>query len=307
MTRRIAIAVPARNEADRIGACLAGLTVASDFAREVDTAIVVLVNNACDNTAERARAFGRQGCGRVIVKPVILSPEKAHAGWARRLALDAAADLLCGPDDLILSTDADTVVAPDWIMRTLTHVNAGWDAVAGLARLNPAELRLLPSAHRRRLAQIRRYGQAIDYLKAQQDLSEPWPRHFYEGGASMALTLRSYRAIGGAPTPAVGEDKALFDAVRRTGGTVRHAADVRVRTSARLVGRAQGGASDILALWGRQTDAEPAASLTTIAGALGHANPGSCALAFKDLPSETDRARSLVAQLRRARSFAEAS
>jgi Glycosyltransferase like family 2 len=307
MTRRIAIAVPARNEADWIGACLAGLAVASGLACGADPAIVVLVNNACDDTAERARDFARHWRGQVMVRPVILAPEKSHAGWARRLALDAAADLLCDPGDLILSTDADTVVASDWILRTLAHFDAGWGAVAGLARLNPAELRLLPPAHRRRLAQIRRYGQAIDYLKAQQDLSEPWPRHFYEGGASMALTLGVYRAIGGAPTPAVGEDKALFDAIRQVGGKVRHATDVRVRTSARLIGRAPGGASDILALWGRQTDVEPAASLTTIAGALGHANPGSCALAFKDLPSETERARFLVGRLRRARTFAEAS
>jgi hypothetical protein len=50
----------------------------------------------------------------------------------------------------------------------------------------------------------------------------------------MALTLARYNTTGGAPAPRVGEDKALFDAVRRRGGRVRHPHDVKVFTSCGL-------------------------------------------------------------------------
>jgi cellulose synthase/poly-beta-1,6-N-acetylglucosamine synthase-like glycosyltransferase len=304
MKRRIAIAVPACNEAGFIGACLAGLAQAAASDKGPPPDLVVLANNCTDETAEIARRHASDGRCRLHIQSVALPPDRSHAGWARRLALDLAASLLTEPDDIILSTDADTVVAENWISRTLNYIEEGYDAVAGLARLNPSELRRLAPPHRRRLAQIRRYGHAIDYLKAQHDLSEPWPRHFYEGGASMALTLGMYRAIGGAPTPTVGEDKALFDAVRRSGGKVRHASDVRVRTSARLHGRAVGGASDTLALWGRQSQDEPAAGLHNIATCLGQTSANEGGLTFKDLPRETQRARFLVEQARRPLAFA---
>ena len=187
-----------------------------------------------------------------------------------------------------MSTDADTIVAEDWLSRTLDHLDAGWDAVAGLARLDPRELRGFNREHRRRLALVQRHENALTRLRA-ADGAEPWPRHFYEGGASIALTLDAYRRTGGAPTPPVGEDKALFDAVRGSGGRVRHATDVRVTTSARLVGRAPGGASDTLSAWGAQGEHDTIHGVTTVGGG---------PLSFAGLGAETRRARRLVAQVR---------
>jgi cellulose synthase/poly-beta-1,6-N-acetylglucosamine synthase-like glycosyltransferase len=293
MQRRIAIAIPARNEAACVVDCLERLDQLPADPRVIELRVVLLANNCTDDTAARAAAFGRGWGGCLDIRPVNLPPHHAHAGWARRLALDAAAESLRDPADVLMSTDADTLVGADWLANTLNHLDGGYDAVAGLARLIPRELRALPPRHRLRLAHIQRYESALDYLKAARDGAEPWPRHFYEGGASMALTLGAYRAAGGAPTPSVGEDKALFDAVRRTGGRVRHAMDVRVWTSARLHGRAPGGASDTLALWGRQANDVPIA--------------GYPHLTFRELQAETVRARHLVAQARAAAGFAEAS
>lgn len=287
--RRIAIAVPARDEAATIGACvdrLCGLDADSRHERPI---VVVAANNCHDQTAGIAEAHGAVGLN------VTLPPERAHAGWARRLALESAASFLHAPGDLLLCTDADTLVAPDWLSRTIDYIEAGWDAVAGLARLDPGELRALAPAHRARLAMITRYAKALDFLKARQDGSEPWPRHFYEGGASMAVTLRAFRGVGGAPTPRVGEDKALFEAIRRRGGRVRHPLDVKVITSARLAGRAEGGASDTLALWGRQHEDEPIFGIATIAATLGFAPASSGAVTFRTLKEETDKARALIA------------
>jgi cellulose synthase/poly-beta-1,6-N-acetylglucosamine synthase-like glycosyltransferase len=291
--RRIAIAVPARDEARRIGACLDRLCALERDARHERPIVVVAANNCRDRTASVAAAHG------AIAVSVTLPPERAHAGWARRVALEAAAAVLGAANDILLCTDADTLVAPDWLRRTIDHLDAGWDAVAGLARLDPRELRRLTRPHRMRLALVRRYGQALDRLKARQHGSEPWPRHYYEGGASIAMTLRAFRELGAAPTPRVGEDKALFEEIRRRGGRVRHPLDVKVTTSARLDGRAEGGASDTLALWGRQDEDEPIWGVPTIAAALGFSAGGAGDVTFRTLKEETDKARGLIAMARK--------
>lgn len=259
----------------------------------------MLANNCEDETEARARAIVAGDRRRILVRSLELPPARANAGWARRAALDAAAATLRGPADVLLSTDADTLPARDWIVRTLDHLDAGWDAVAGLARLDPREVRTLPREHRLRFAQIRRYQATLDRLKAATDPSEPWPRHFYEGGASIALTLATYRRIGGAPTPPVGEDRALFEAVRRAGGRVRHPLDVRVTTSARLVGRAPGGAADTLARWGAQPACAPIEGLEAPPGKTGSPS-------FDDLAAQIRRARDLTRLLRQPDGLAEA-
>jgi hypothetical protein len=287
--RRIAISVPARNEGGRLETCLARLFALARDSRMAEVSIFVLANNCDDDTEARARDMARCSPGRLFVKAVTLPPPRANAGWARRLALDGAAARLASPRDVLMSTDADTLPASDWLVRTLDHLDRGWDAVAGHARLDPRELRALPRAHRLRLAQIRRYQTSLDKLKATLDPSEPWPRHFYEGGASMALTLAAYRRIGGAPTPPVGEDKALFDRVRLFGGRVRHPTDVRVVTSARLVGRAPGGASDTLARWVAQPAGAPIEELETL-------RADGRRPSFDMLAQETRRVRALARQ-----------
>jgi hypothetical protein len=289
------VAIPARNESANLPACLRALAKAARGLGEGEINVVVLANNCDDGTADSARNAGFGRGVRVTVLERRLPPHLAHAGFARRLALDAAADLLRDPNDLLLSTDADTWVAEDWFARTTPYFDQGFDAVAGLARLMPRQLRVLPADLRRRFAILRRYEQAITYLRASRDTVEPWPRHFYEGGASMALTLGAYRAVGGAPTPRVGEDKALFEAVRTIGGRVRHPLDVRVLTSARLVGRAQGGTSDTLSAWGQLEETEIIDGVTTIEDSLDLKASGFRRLTFATLPAELERARQLAA------------
>lgn len=297
--RRIAIAVPARNEAERLEACLRRLAALTIDARVEAVIIRVLANNCQDDTVIRATDVAATAPRPIMVRSLDLPPSRANAGWARRLTLDDAAATLSRPTDVLMSTDADTLPAADWLIRTLDHLNSGWDAVAGLARLDPRELRAHPRGHRWRFAQIRRYQASLDRLKAAGDPLEPWPRHFYEGGASIALTLGAYLRIGGAPTPPVGEDRALFEAVRRAGGRVRHPLDVRVLTSARLVGRAAGGASDTLARWGEQPEAAPIEGLEPLPGER-------FPLSFAALERETRRARALARLTRQSGELAQA-
>jgi len=297
--RRIAIAIPARNEGVRLGSCLERIAGLRIDQRVIALSVVVVANNCRDATAECVRAFaaGWERPCRVI--EVELASERAHAGWARRLAFDAAADELVAATDVLLSTDADTQVTPEWLLANLNHLEQGYDAIAARTRFDERERRRLPRHLRSRLAAIRSYENALAYLRTMQEPSEPWPRHFDEGGASLCLTLGTYRRIGGAPTPSLGEDRALFDAIRQVGGFVRHPLDVHALTSPRLCGRAGGGASDTLSRWDTQAERAAIAGLMGIEAALGDLHGDQALLSFETLPVEAKRARALVAAARR--------
>ncbi|WP_206240095.1 glycosyltransferase [Novosphingobium terrae] len=246
--RSIAVALPAMDEEADLPACLAALDAAA--ARYDGTVtVMVLANNCRDGTVdvlERARL----NHARLEWTALSLLPAYRHAGWARRLAFDQAATFLLSSDDVLACTDADTLVAPDWFVRTIRHIDGGADAVAGRALTRRSDRATLGREAALRLNMLGRYYTALDWLRAQAaPPDDPWPRHFFEGGASIALTLDVYRRIGGAPTPSVAEDRALFSAVREAGGRVRHPLDVRVFTSSRTEGRAAGGMADTLAKW----------------------------------------------------------
>ncbi len=243
---QMAVAIPARDEEDRIGKCL------SAFAAQIDVnlrelAIVVLSNNTTDRTlnvvAQTAEATGLW----IDVIDVTLEPDRANAGWARKLAMDHARHLVVDTG-VILTTDADTVVDADWVKRALLAIAGGVDAVAGYVTANDVELQQVDPA----LLEIGAKEWALQHLLAEIDARsdpvphDPWPRHNQNCGASLAITAAMYDRIGGLPPHAVGEDTALMNKVRAVDGRIRHALDVHVVTSARVVGRASGGMADAL-------------------------------------------------------------
>ena len=201
---------------------------------------------------------------------VTLGPREAHVGRARQLAMDAAcARLLAAgrPDGLLLSTDADTEPAPDWIARTAAEVAAGADAVGGRALLRADERAALDPGVRRLYLLDLAYRRALEELRDlyAPDLHDPFPRHHHHFGASLAVTARAYAWVGGLPAVPSSEDVALADALVEAGARLRHSPSVRVRTSARSVGRAPGGLADVFRWWaevvadGREPLVEPAA------------------------------------------------
>jgi GT2 family glycosyltransferase len=252
-TLRAAVAIPARDEAARLVPCLKALAdQRSAYGQTVDPsafAVLVFANNCGDDTARIARAFAGRSPLRLAVAEAALPPDRAHAGGARRAAMDAAAALLDGgPRAALLSTDADGRAAPDWLTANLAALAAGADAVAGAFLPDAAEVASLPPALRIREESERAYAALSDELAwlIDPDPHDPWPRHGIRSGASMAVTLGAYRRIGGLPAVPVGEDRALFEAVRRAGMRVRHCPAARVTVSCRLVGRAAGGMADTL-------------------------------------------------------------
>jgi hypothetical protein len=75
---------------------------------------------------------------------------------------------------------------------------------------------------------------------------DPWPRHNQHCGANAGITAEFYKRIGGLPALPVGEDRAMFDAVRALDGQVRHSLLAHVTASARTAGRASGGMADAI-------------------------------------------------------------
>ena len=244
------VAIPVKDEEARIDACLCALANQTDV-DFTDIAVILLVNNCRDSTVARVRALATDLPFRLDLREVELPPAYANAGWARRLAMEAAAELVA-PDGLILTTDADTLVETDWIAANRREIEAGADAVAGYVMADPTELMELGPDILERGSLEWEYQQLVAEMVARVDPDphDPWPRHNQNCGASAAITLATYRRIGGLPPRPVGEDRALFEMVRRVDGRIRHSLDVQVVTSARTDGRALGGLSDAIRLRG---------------------------------------------------------
>jgi GT2 family glycosyltransferase len=246
------IAVPVRNEVDRIGACLHALAVQEEIEPEA-LGIILFLNNCTDGTTEAVAELTL--VLRVQVRVIEREFAGAHAGWARREAMEAAAAWLdesldeeTAPEGVILTTDADSRVPPDWVARNLAALAQGADAVAGTIALDAAEAACLPEALHARGRLEGAYEAALIALEAQIDpiAHDPWPRHATRSGASLAVRLSAYRAAGGMPAILLGEDRAFVAALLAADARVRHAPDIVVVTSGRLDGRAPGGAADTM-------------------------------------------------------------
>jgi GT2 family glycosyltransferase len=249
------IAIPAKNEADRIAACLAALVMQRDHRGEPIAAgkieIVVFVNNSDDATAAIAGQLASVSPHPIIVVEETLGPDKSSAGWARKRAMDIAADRLANmaaAPAFLLTTDADSRASPTWVAATLAAFEQGADCVAGTIDADPSEIVALGTAFLTRSRLEDRYIRQVNEINASCDpiAHDPWPNHRVSSGASLAVTLDAYRAIGGLPPVALGEDIALTRTLEQAGFKVRHALDVSVVTSCRFDGRAKGGAADTM-------------------------------------------------------------
>src|SRR5207344_129578 len=81
-------------------------------------AVLLLANNCVDRTAALARSLSDCLPYLLYVRDHTFSAIAASAGNARRLAMEFAAQL-AGRDGILLTTDADTIVAPDWVERNV--------------------------------------------------------------------------------------------------------------------------------------------------------------------------------------------
>jgi hypothetical protein len=239
------VAIPAKDEATRIGACLSALDVQT--ARE-PFSILVLVNNSSDGTADIVRAFARASRREVHLYDVKFQMCAAPAARARRLSMNAALALL-SPQGVVLTTDADSRVDPRWLDANVSALRSGCDLVCGAIAPDIWDADTpFPERVLHRGASEFTYEQMAAELEYLLDPTpwDPWPHHRMETAASLALPASWLTMVGGVPEVEPGEDRALVNLVRREGGRVRHAMDAQVTTSCRLDGRARGGWADDL-------------------------------------------------------------
>jgi len=240
----IAVAIPARNEASHIGACLAALN--SQYGRPIDH-IVLCLNNTNDDTAHVARGTQLRSGTSLHIIECVLPQALAHAGQARRLALECAYTCV-GDAGVLLTTDADGTVDSNWLQSNLAALAAGTDAVAGWVDLDPESFHRIPKRLHDDDAQEGAYDALCDEIHAllDPDPVDPLPRHTQHSGASIAVTARMYRQCGGLPAIPHGEDRAFFAALRRADARIRHAPECHVTVSGRTEGRASGGMADTI-------------------------------------------------------------
>ena len=240
----VVVALPVKNEEDCLAACLDALD--SQVGGRADH-ILLLLNNCSDRSASVARSLQPRLISELHVMEVRLAPHQANAGYARRLALEAAYRL-AGESGVLMTTDADGRVDPDWVANNLAAIRAGADAVAGWAEIDPLDWGSIPLALHENDARECAYDAACDEIHGllDPDPADPLPRHTQASGASIAVTAKAYRAAGGMPTVPSGEDRAFIAALRRNDARVRHAPECRVVVSGRTEGRAAGGMADTI-------------------------------------------------------------
>lgn len=228
---RVGVVVPANDEEDRIEACLAAIAAAADYAGQ--PVVTCVVADRCrDTTAERARAMGAD---------VAVNELPRRIGAVRNIGFDRVLARLGAATERIwlLSTDADTLVPPTWVLDHLRHAEAGAHAVAGAVDLDdPA--RLPPDA-------LARYSALIA-----RGITGSTHGHVY--AANLGIRADAFGQVGGFPAVACGEEHALLRRLRHARLRVVSPNDVRARTSARTEGRASGGLADLLATLSHTVD-----------------------------------------------------
>jgi hypothetical protein len=242
----IVIAIPAKDEVELLPHCLDALARQTGVAFET-MAVVVGCNNCTDGTPQVARGLASRLPFRLIVEEIVLPLEIAHAGGARRHAMDAALTWV-SKDGILLTTDADGVVDHDWVSGMAEAFALGAAAVAGRVDTNWEQLSKFPPEVLQTGALEWEYQLLSAELEAriEAEPTNPWPRHNQTCGANAGIRADWYHRIGGLPVVRTGEDVAMFDAVFRRDGIVRNAMRPHVTVSARLSGRAQGGMADAL-------------------------------------------------------------
>lgn len=210
--------------------------------------IVLVVNNTSDNTIDLAHAMAHRLSSRLHIFSVDLPPTQANAGFVRGIAM-ARAQSLVGPQGVILTTDADSTVAANWLERNVFWLKAGYDAVCGRAIIDPADERKLPAHLVADDAAETRYGRILDELDHWVDPRawNPWPRHREASGASIAVRAAVYAAVGGLPPLSSSEDRAFVARLEQRDCKVRYDPALRIRVSGRTVGRAEGGMAATIA------------------------------------------------------------
>ena len=252
------IVLPVRNEAELLAENLESLTYQISGRRFFEPKlfeIIVFANNCQDHSAEIARCWQRKNRHlKIHVAEADIRPENSNIGYVRRCLMNEAYQRLrrtARKSGVILTTDADTKVAPNWLAANLEEIKNGADAVGGRILIDRHELdkmhrqarrfHLFDTAYRLLTAEIEA---RLDYVS-----HDYLPRHHQHFNGSFAVTTEAFARAGGVPDVRFLEDVAFYQSLLRVDARVRHSPLVRVQTSARRDGRTESGLSTQINEW----------------------------------------------------------
>ena len=241
--QNVVIAVPARDEADRIGGCLDAIRDAVDAAcaaELVDQVVIAVAAHCCgDATAEIASTWlattddagsgSGHRCGVVWIYD-----HPAPVGDVRtQLVLEALHSTEMNPSRTwLFSTDADTLVPSQWIIDGLRRAfTAEAHMITGMIDLDPE-------------------GLDPALIGLHDDLIatgiHPDGTHDHAYAANLMIKMDSFLRLGGFPAVEHGEEHALLAAARSAGLRCTSYSSWRVTTSGRTIGRAGHGLASVL-------------------------------------------------------------
>lgn len=210
----IGVVVPAHDEQELLPACLASIRVAAGHPHLAGVTVhVITVLDTCTDDS-------------VQVAGDALTVDVRNVGRARAAGCQL---LLARGVHWLATTDADSIVPPDWLAVQVGLARRGADAVAGTVRVDSWD----QQPARVRTAFETTYGTPAD-------------GHLHVHGANLGVSAAAYRAVGGFRPLALAEDQALVDALVAGGHRVAATGAIPVRTSDRVTSRAVGGFADHL-------------------------------------------------------------
>lgn len=209
---RAVVVVPVHNEELVLDACVSAL-VAAATRSEVDTDLILVLDTCSDSSKNIVDDWA----ARTAVHTVAV--DRRNVGAARAAGFLAAET---SSNTWFATTDADSVVRPDWLSSQLEQARRGADVVAGTVVPDPAGL----------TPQL-----AATYSAGYRNR----PGHGHVHGANLGMRADAYWSVGGFAALRTGEDVDLVRRLGHAGVPIRYTCDSPVRTSARRIGRAPDG------------------------------------------------------------------
>jgi glycosyltransferase involved in cell wall biosynthesis len=194
--------IPAHNEAKFIGDCLDSL-LRQDFRGNCE--IIVVDNNSTDGTAAVARSYG----------VTVAAETRPGVCWARQCGTELASG------DIVVSTDADTVYAADWLSR----IDAAF-------RADPALAVVAGPCH---FIDAPRWGRiyAACLFRSVNFVSRTTGRVPYVAAANIAFRRRAWQGYDTQATQG-GDELGLLRVLRRHGRVIFDAGNAVFTSSRRM-------------------------------------------------------------------------
>jgi glycosyltransferase involved in cell wall biosynthesis len=225
----VVVVVPAHNESAVLSRCVQAIRSAAAGVA-VPVSLVVVLDACDDDSVCLAERFGPD--------VHVVQIDERNVGAARAAGFRYARSALAGVGQRswYATTDADTEVCSDWLLRQLS---ADADVVLGAVRVG----------------RWRHHPEEVaDRYEARYDAEAPAHGHIH--GANMGFSSEVYWRVGGFAALASGEDVDLVERFRAAGCRIRWDDELVVETSDRLNGRAPGGFAEHLAAVSQEISGE---------------------------------------------------